>query len=156
MGEFDGLGRALRYLRTERNLLQKDVAERAGKTKALVSAYETEKTLPTFETVGQILDAMGADRFDLLNALEEVNGRATRDLSAIGEGKRKPQSEVLAALGIEQVSAEEAEVFLRMLDAFLAWFHLIRLQRPADQSPPPLATPHPPNLSSAVAFTATK
>ena len=53
------LGEALRRLRTDRNLLQEDVADRAGITRPMLSAYERGRVEPKFEGLLRILGAMG-------------------------------------------------------------------------------------------------
>ena len=79
MSTFDGLGRALRWLRDERGKRQFQVADAAGITKPMLSAYETGRQKPSLESLEKILDAMGVDLADLDSALAKVNGReATR------------------------------------------------------------------------------
>lgn len=74
---FDGLGRALRWLRDERGKRQFQVADAAGITKPMLSAYETGRQKPSLESLEKILDALGADLSDLHAALAIVNGRET-------------------------------------------------------------------------------
>jgi transcriptional regulator with XRE-family HTH domain len=79
---FDGLGRALRWLRDRQGKRQYQVAEAAGITKAMLSAYETGKQKPSLDTLEKILDALACDLNDLHNALQIVNGRPERMRSA--------------------------------------------------------------------------
>lgn len=69
MPVFDGLGRALRWLREKEGQRQYETARTAGITKAMLSAYETGKQNPSIETLEKILDALGADLHDLAEAL---------------------------------------------------------------------------------------
>lgn len=79
---FDGLGRSLRWLRERQAKRQYQVAEGAGITKAMLSAYETGKQKPSLDTLEKILDALLCDLNDLHNALQIVNERPERMRSA--------------------------------------------------------------------------
>jgi transcriptional regulator with XRE-family HTH domain len=83
---FDGLGRSLRWLRERQVKRQYQVAEGAGITKAMLSAYETGKQKPSLDTLEKILDALVCDLNDLHNALQIVNGRPER-LRNAGAGR---------------------------------------------------------------------
>jgi len=76
MAAFDGLGKALRWLRARQDRRQYQVAEAAGVTKAMLSAYETEKQRPSLETLEKILDGLGATLGDLHQALRIVRGQS--------------------------------------------------------------------------------
>jgi transcriptional regulator with XRE-family HTH domain len=75
MSIFQGLGRALRWLRDRQAKRQYQVADAAGITKAMLSAYETGKQKPSLETLEKILTALDGDLNDLHNALQIVNER---------------------------------------------------------------------------------
>ena len=75
MSAFDGLGKALRWIRDKQAKKQYQVAEAAGVTKAMLSAYETGKQKPSIETLEKILGALQVDLADLFNALQVVNER---------------------------------------------------------------------------------
>jgi DNA-binding XRE family transcriptional regulator len=75
MSIFGGLGRSLRWLRERQAKRQYQVAEAAGITKAMLSAYETGKQKPSLETLEKILGALGCDLNDLHNAVQIVNER---------------------------------------------------------------------------------
>ncbi|MDP9120026.1 MAG: helix-turn-helix transcriptional regulator [Acidobacteriota bacterium] len=72
---FAGLGPALRWLRERQGKKQYHVADSAGITKGMLSAYETERQRPSLETLEKILGTLGCDLIDLHNALQIVNGR---------------------------------------------------------------------------------
>ena len=72
---FEGLGRALRWLREKAGLRQYETAQAAGITKAMLSAYETGKQSPSLESLEKVLGALGADLMDLTRALDHVNER---------------------------------------------------------------------------------
>jgi len=75
MSIFNGLGRALRWLRDRQGKRQYQVADAAGITKAMLSAYETGKQKPSLDTLEKILSALECDLNDLHNALQIVNER---------------------------------------------------------------------------------
>jgi transcriptional regulator with XRE-family HTH domain len=75
MSLFSGLGKALRWLRDRQNHRQYQVADSAGITKAMLSAYETGKQKPSLDTLEKILAALECDLGDLHNALQIVNDR---------------------------------------------------------------------------------
>src|ERR1041384_5487927 len=76
MSIFNGLGRALRWLRDRQGKRQYQVADAAGITKAMLSAYETGKQKPSLDTLEKILSALECDLNDLHNALQIVNERS--------------------------------------------------------------------------------
>src|SRR6188472_1233818 len=73
MSIFHGLGRALRWLRDRQGKRQYQVADAAGITKAMLSAYETGKQKPSLDTLEKILTALECDLNDLHKALRIVN-----------------------------------------------------------------------------------
>lgn len=75
MSIFTGLGRAIRWLRDRQGKRQYQVADAAGITKAMLSAYETGKQKPSLDTLEKILAALECDLNDLHNALQIVNER---------------------------------------------------------------------------------
>lgn len=75
MSIFNGLGRALRWLRDRQGKRQYQVADAAGITKAMLSAYETGKQKPSLDTLEKILASLECDLNDLHNALQIVNER---------------------------------------------------------------------------------
>ena len=77
MSAFDGLGKALRWLRAKQDKRQYQLAGEAGITKAMLSAYETGKQRPSLETLEKVLDALGVELADLHDALDVVNERST-------------------------------------------------------------------------------
>lgn len=66
------IGPALRLLRLHRGLRQVDAAQRAGVTKAMLSAYERHRRLPSLRTLDKILVALDARLVDLGVAVERV------------------------------------------------------------------------------------
>ena len=71
----NGLGQALRWLRDRQSKKQYQVADAAGITKGMLSAYETGRQRPSLETLEKILDTLGCDLNDLHNAIQIINGR---------------------------------------------------------------------------------
>src|SRR6185503_17798205 len=72
---FHGLGQALRWLRDRQGKKQYQVADAAGITKGMLSAYETGRQRPSLETLEKILGTLGCDLNDLHNAIQIINGR---------------------------------------------------------------------------------
>ena len=63
---------ALRLIRQGTGLRQTDVAARSGLTKAMLSSYETGKTLPTLASLTAVLVAIGKDLSDFQEVLDMV------------------------------------------------------------------------------------
>ncbi len=72
---FDRLGRAVRWLREQQGKKQYIVADTAGVTKGMLSAYETGRQKPSLETLEKLLAALDCDLHDLHNAIQIVNER---------------------------------------------------------------------------------
>jgi transcriptional regulator with XRE-family HTH domain len=81
----EGLGQALRWLRDRQGKKQYMVAETAGITKGMLSAYETGRQRPSLETLEKILATLGCDLNDLHNAIQIINGRP-ESMKRRGEG----------------------------------------------------------------------
>lgn len=71
-GWIAAVGPALRLLRERRGLRQFEAAERAGVTKAMLSAYEHGRRRPSLGTLARVLDALDARLVDLGEAVEHV------------------------------------------------------------------------------------
>lgn len=69
---FDQLGNALRWMRNQKGLRQSQLADQAGLTKAMVSAYEVGKQRPTLDNLDRLLTALDAGLGDLEQALAYV------------------------------------------------------------------------------------
>ncbi|HEV2846880.1 MAG TPA: helix-turn-helix domain-containing protein [Thermoanaerobaculia bacterium] len=81
----NGLGQALRWLRDRQGKKQYQVAESAGITKGMLSAYETGRQRPSLETLEKILTTLGCDLNDLHNGIQIINGRPEQ-MKRKGEG----------------------------------------------------------------------
>ncbi|HYO13781.1 MAG TPA: helix-turn-helix transcriptional regulator [Thermoanaerobaculia bacterium] len=129
----NGLGQALRWLRDRQGKKQYHVADAAGITKGMLSAYETGRQRPSLDTLEKILDTLGTDLNDLHNALQIVNGRP-EGMKRRGDGLdrfesfppgRSPQLEVGGESVVQQVLGrwealppEEEKAFRQMLEGF--------------------------------------
>lgn len=123
------LGQALRWLRERQGRKQYQVADTAGITKGMLSAYETGRQKPSLETLEKLLDTLACDLHDLHNALQIVNGRpqiirhrteGPPDLSAPDAGRQ----DIYQVLGLSQPLPPEEE---RAISQVLHGFHrLIR------------------------------
>jgi transcriptional regulator with XRE-family HTH domain len=125
-----GLGQAVRWLRDRRGRKQYEVAEAAGITKGMLSAYETGRQRPSLETLEKVLDTLGCDLNDLHNAIQIINGNPEA-MRRRGEGAGSeeeatatpaagaPASDVQRLLGRRQaLPPEEERAMSEMLDGF--------------------------------------
>ena len=133
MSIFNGLGRALRWLRDRQGKRQYQVADAAGITKAMLSAYETGKQKPSLDTLEKILIALECDLNDLHNSLQIVNERpeAIRRPGGVRDAWQayRPQdsqessdasgNSVYRVLGLKrQLPALEEQALSEMLEGF--------------------------------------
>jgi transcriptional regulator with XRE-family HTH domain len=151
---FDGLGRALRWLRERQLKRQYQVAEGAGITKAMLSAYETGKQKPSLDTLEKILDALACDLNDLHNALQIVNGRPER-MRGAGTGRdywRPPGDRTAEAgplelglyeiLGVDEpLPAQEEQALREMLGGFHKLLRYLHDRVPRPPAPGGSASP---------------
>ena len=145
-----GLGQALRWLRDRQGKKQYQVADSAGITKGMLSAYETGRQRPSLETLEKILDTLGCDLNDLHNAIQIINGRPEK-MKRRGEGadlEAEPAPRLEGSGGRSEVQRilnrrdplpfEEERAFSEMLDGFhrlLRYFHerMAQATRPKDE-----------------------
>ncbi len=73
-------GLRVKKLRTERNLTQEQLATRLSLTKSVVSAYETDVRMPSYDTLIQLSRIFSVSTDYLLGVKEERNVDVT-DLS---------------------------------------------------------------------------
>lgn len=99
-------GALLRRVRLEKGLTQRELAERAGTSQPVVSAYEHDRRDPTFCTLHRLLAAAGADlrlearpQADIPRALdEEEHARRLLDVLSLADAiPPRPRSAVLDA-----------------------------------------------------------
>ncbi len=77
MARFDNLGQAIVTLRMERQWTQSDLALRAELTPAMLSTYERGIRMPSLNSLGRILDALGTAPGELEKHLDRLNDRET-------------------------------------------------------------------------------
>jgi transcriptional regulator with XRE-family HTH domain len=158
MSIFQGLGRAIRWLRDRQGKRQYQVADAAGITKAMLSAYETGKQKPSLDTLEKILSALECDLNDLHNALQIVNERPeairrpgtaqrenawqayrSNDLSQEG-GSEQASLNVYRVLGLrQQLPQMEEQALTQMIEGFhkfVRFLHASASQPPQDESAP--------------------
>jgi transcriptional regulator with XRE-family HTH domain len=129
----NGLGQALRWLRDRQSKKQYQVADAAGITKGMLSAYETGRQRPSLETLEKILDTLGCDLNDLHNAIQIINGRPEQmrrrgDGAGGEEEETSPASATSGGIGRsdlqrivgsrDSLPAEEEKALAEMLDGF--------------------------------------
>lgn len=133
-----GLGHALRWLRDRHGKKQYQVADAAGITKGMLSAYETGRQKPSLDTLEKLLDTLGCDLYDLHNALQIVNGRPTAQRSpspAQGAGGGSQDDDLGTSTGLDvrrllglsgPMEPEEEQALRKLMEAFHA---LLRIWR---------------------------
>jgi len=155
----NGLGQALRWLRERYGKKQYQVADAAGITKGMLSAYETGRQRPSMDTLEKVLSTLGCDLHDLHNALQIVNGRPQVLRNRQGEAVETPQRadrpgrpDVYKTLGLTRpLPAGEEKAIAQILDGFhglLRFIHLSAHDRPAPgeaPAPPPPDTDDEPD-----------
>ena len=129
----NGLGQALRWLRDRQGKKQYQVADSAGITKGMLSAYETGRQRPSLETLEKILGTLECDLNDLHNAIQIINGRPEKmrrrdeaatggeEVSSSAEPPAEGRADVQRLLGRSAPLAPEEE---RALGEMLEGFHL--------------------------------
>ena len=132
-----GLGQALRWLRDRLGKKQYQVAQAAGITKGMLSAYETGRQRPSLDTLEKLLDTLGCDLHDLHNAIQIVNGRPATmrpSRSDLGGGGGQGFPDLYSVLGQSDPLPPELErAFGQLLDGF---HKLIRYMHQAFGRPP--------------------
>jgi transcriptional regulator with XRE-family HTH domain len=101
MGAFQNLGKALRWLRTRQDRKQYEIAENAGITKAMLSAYETGKQNPSIETLEKILEALHVDLPDLHHALTVNRGEGEGQAEESGSWRSAQRQRMRSFTGTE-------------------------------------------------------
>jgi transcriptional regulator with XRE-family HTH domain len=71
-GLFDGLGQVLREVRGDRGLTQGELARRSGIAAREVRAFERGREAPSLESLGKLLDGLGAGVWELGHGLEQA------------------------------------------------------------------------------------
>lgn len=143
MASFNGLGKALRWIRQRQGKKQYEVADAAHVTKAMLSSYENEKQRPTIETLERILDALEIDLEYLAYALRSVTDEERRRSGggpAASPNMAPPtlgpflDIERLLGLGRRLEPAEERAVG-RMIEGFHALLRYFLTQGPGSEAP---------------------
>jgi transcriptional regulator with XRE-family HTH domain len=99
---------ALRRVRQATGLRQIDVSARSGLSKAMVSAYEGGKALPSLPSLSAYLGAIGRDLSDLQEAVDEIRGFPVHRTEDVDARERAVGRAVLKALrGLEVSGPEE-------------------------------------------------
>lgn len=110
--QFEGLGAALRCLREDRGLTQAQVAESCGTARRVINSIETGRNIPRIATIEAVLETLGSDLFELLNALETTNGRPRVRFHRFQAGPEPRRQRLVELLGLEELSAAKQALFL--------------------------------------------
>ena len=100
------LPKALKLIREGAGYRQTDAAARSGLSKAMLSSYETGKTLPSLGSLTTLLAAIGKDFADLQNALNMVRGVSAQ---------RQPTKKELE-LEVWQVALKALKAFQNLIE----------------------------------------
>ena len=143
----NGLGQALRWLRERHSKKQYHVADDAGITKGMLSAYETGRQRPSLDTLEKVLNTLDCDLHDLHNALQIVNGRPQimrQRIVGLAEVPEPGRADVRAVLGLTApLPPEEERAIAQILDGFHRLIrHLHETGRKRSRGP---AQPPPPD-----------
>jgi transcriptional regulator with XRE-family HTH domain len=142
MPVFQGLDKALRWLRLQSHRKQREVAQAAGITQAMLCSYEQGNRLPSLASLEKILDALGADLGRLAEVLAIVAGepvpepvrapaRELLPLPGPVEGAAPPQVDLYAILGSGRRLVPEKEAALKqILDGFCQWLRILNAATP--------------------------
>lgn len=118
----NGLGQALRWLRERHSKKQYHVADDAGITKGMLSAYETGRQRPSLDTLEKVLNTLGCDLHDLHNALQIVNGRPQimrQRIVGLADVPEPGRTDVRKVLGLSApLPPEEERAISQILDGF--------------------------------------
>lgn len=118
----NGLGQALRWLRERHSKKQYHVADDAGITKGMLSAYETGRQRPSLDTLEKVLNTLGCDLHDLHNALQIVNGRPQimrQRIVGLADVPEPGRTDVRKLLGLTApLPPEEERAIAQILDGF--------------------------------------
>ncbi|MCH9650834.1 MAG: helix-turn-helix domain-containing protein [Deltaproteobacteria bacterium] len=138
---FDGLGKALRWLREQRLMKQYQAAEAAGITKAMLSAYETGKQRPTIDTLERLLYGLGVGLSELAEVIPMMRAPLPADKQASRHGQGGgptpigppflSPSALPSTLDLRKelggnVDAEEEEAIHTMVLSYIRWLRVIR------------------------------
>jgi transcriptional regulator with XRE-family HTH domain len=144
----DGLGQALRWLRDRLGKKQYQVAEAAGITKGMLSAYETGRQRPSLETLDKLLGTLGCTLHDLHNAIEIVNGRPAVGRTsvlpsegAVARWRERGFPDLYTVLGqTDPLPPDLERAFGQLLDGFhqlVRYMHATIVELPRQLPPPP-------------------
>lgn len=142
MPAFEGLDKALRWLRLQRQLKQCVVARAAGVTQAMLCSYEQGKRRPSLKTLEKVLDTLGVDLSELSGVLAVVKtggalapppGGASkrsyagdRPLGRPADEVAEPRLDIYGVLQIEEPLPEQKErAFNEMLSGFCHWLRFM-------------------------------
>lgn len=118
MARFDNIGRALRALRKQQCWSQRELAQHAGVTDALLCNYERGRKSPSLRNLGKILDALGLDLHQLEDELDRINERGpTHGRPEPGE-PAVPGVDLARFFGVRDVPSRLQEPFAEMVQGF--------------------------------------
>lgn len=117
MARFDNLGQALVTLRMARQWTQAELALRADLTPAMLSAYERGLRMPSLNSLGRILDALGTHPGELERHLDRLNDREAPPPEEVAPGGL-PGVDLYRFLDEPRLPPDLAHVFREIVAGF--------------------------------------
>ncbi|MFN7961870.1 MAG: helix-turn-helix domain-containing protein [Thermoanaerobaculia bacterium] len=157
MASLQAIDQALRWLRISQKRKQREVAEAAGITQAMLCSYEQGKRQPSLPSLERILDGLGADLADLARAQAAVRagqspgpGRAPFPPRAAATALGRPSDQVDLHRLLELRTAlpgEQEEALREIFDGFCRWLRLLNSAIPESRKSYPESGHEPPRGS---------
>lgn len=159
MTRMDSVGRALRVLREERELTQRQVAEALGLRASVISSWECGKTAPSLARFGQLADLFALDLGDLDDVLAIVEGQPHRRRRSPARESDADQPQLvkflLGAPGLFPATPAE-----QTLSTLLSNLHTLLRQvqegKGPEERPPPAASGPPSRVQASPGAPASK
>lgn len=109
------LGQALRQLRVERGIRQRDLATRAGLSESMLSRYESGQRLPTVKVLSEVLSALDVDFDELVfQARAQILDHAVESMEKEGPPDDPGRLHRVASLALAQSFHHLAHFFSAM------------------------------------------
>jgi transcriptional regulator with XRE-family HTH domain len=147
---FQDLGKALLWLRLDKQRKQNEVAQAAGITQAMLCSYEKGKRTPSLDSLGKVLSTLGVSLAELEKTLLKVGQTAGRPPAGTAppRGAGEPPQEERGSVGATDLYdllgqrpplPEPAEAALeQMVHGFADWLRFV-----ADATPQARRAPFP-------------
>ena len=109
---FENIGPALRLLRKQRGLQQKQVAEAVGTHFATVSRWESGETTPSLERLGRALKVLEVTPRELAVAIEQTHGIAPPEAERPAPALDNPGEALLEEMLVRTARGDDTSEWL--------------------------------------------